>query len=79
MCHGVKPPTKTPRPPAPSSSIYNSREYKEVPCTIEMSPNEMAVWLNLPLSKERIVLTENDSKSIAASFKLLKAMRKGGS
>lgn len=53
-------------------------DFQSVPYTIEMDWQGCTVWLNLPLSKEKIVITEKDSKSISEAFKLISAAQKDG-
>lgn len=52
-------------------------EYKKVPYTIQTDFDSGVVWLNNYLSKERIAITEKDSRSIANGLKLIKARKKG--
>ncbi|WCK57242.1 hypothetical protein PP175_29060 (plasmid) [Aneurinibacillus sp. Ricciae_BoGa-3] len=54
-----------------------SENFKEVPYTIEIDWKCGAVWLNLPLSKEKIIVSEKDSKSISDAFKLINAKKEG--
>ncbi|MFB5759040.1 hypothetical protein [Paenibacillus medicaginis] len=49
--------------------------YKEVPYTIEIDWVNSTVILNLPYSKEKIVVTEKVSKSIADGFRLIDAKK----
>lgn len=52
-------------------------DYKEIIYTIQIDWEGGTVWLNSPISKERIVITEKDLNSITHNFKLLEARRKG--
>jgi hypothetical protein len=54
-----------------------SEDFKAIPYTIEIDWNGGTVWLNNHVSKEKIVITEKDSKSISSAFKLLEAKKKG--
>lgn len=55
----------------------HSDNYKTVPYTIEIDWKGGTVWLNIPMSKEKIIITEKDSKSISDSFKLISAKKQG--
>ena len=55
----------------------DTKSYKEVHYTIQTDFESGTVWLNNYLSKEKIVITEKDSQSIANSFKLIKARKEG--
>jgi hypothetical protein len=54
-----------------------TNDFKEIPYTIEIDWEGGTVWLNNHISKEKIVITEKDSKSISNAFALLAAKRKG--
>lgn len=53
----------------------DTKGYKAVPYTIETDWEGGTVWLNNHVTKEKMVITEEDSKSIAMSFALLEAKR----
>ncbi|TWJ95210.1 hypothetical protein [Bacillus licheniformis] len=54
-----------------------SENFKQVPYTIEIDWKGGVVWLNLPLSKEKIIVSEKESKSILRAFALLNAKKQG--
>ncbi|ACA47006.1 hypothetical protein HYH96_18085 [Clostridium botulinum] len=54
-----------------------TKDYGEIPYTIEIDWINETVWLNNHVAKEKIVVTEKDSKSIENAFKLIKAKRNG--
>ncbi|MCT6515395.1 hypothetical protein ACFVL4_23530 [Bacillus subtilis] len=51
--------------------------FKQVPYTIEIDWEGGKVWLNLPHSKEKLILTDKDSKSILNAFALINAKKNG--
>ncbi|MDQ4711662.1 hypothetical protein AB4672_21495 [Bacillus paralicheniformis] len=51
--------------------------FKQVPYTIEVDWKGRTVWLNLPHSKEKLILTEKESKSISNAFALINAKKNG--
>jgi len=52
-----------------------SENFKQVPYTIEIDWTGGVVWLNLPLSKEKIIVSEKESKSISRAFTLINATK----
>ncbi|ACQ51272.1 hypothetical protein [Clostridium botulinum] len=54
-----------------------TKDYGEIPYIIEIDWINETVWLNNHVDKEKIVVTEKDSKSIENAFKLIKAKRNG--
>lgn len=54
----------------------NTSEYKETPYTIEIDWEGGTVWLNNHISKEKLVVTEKDAKSILNAFQLINGKRK---
>lgn len=52
-----------------------TENYKDTPYTIQTSFETGTVWLNNHLTKEKLVLTEEDAASIARSFEIMKNER----
>lgn len=55
----------------------NTKEYQEIPYSIEIDWEGGTVWLNIHIIQEKIVLTEKDAKSIMNDFELIKAKKNG--
>ncbi|MEC0341995.1 MULTISPECIES: hypothetical protein [Bacillus] len=54
-----------------------TENFEQVPYTIEIDWEGGAVWLNLHHSKEKIIVSEKESKSILDAFSLINAKKKG--
>jgi len=55
----------------------DTKDFKEIPYTIQMNLETGTVWLNNHVSKEKIVVTEKDFHSIENCFLLINAKKKG--
>jgi hypothetical protein len=54
----------------------DTKDFKETMYTIQMDSESGTVWLNNHISKEKFILTEKDSNSIANCFKLINARKR---
>jgi hypothetical protein len=55
----------------------DTKDFKETVYTIQIDWDGGTVWLNNHASKEKFIVTQRDSKSIADAFKLIDAKNKG--
>jgi hypothetical protein len=62
---------------SPLAEIVETKDFEEIPYTIQLDWEGSTVWLNNHVSKEKIVITERDSESIADGFRLLNARKAG--
>jgi len=54
-----------------------TKDYKVVPYTMEIDWDSRTVWINNHMSKEKMVITDKDAKSIVNSFLLIEAKQLG--